>query len=71
MMEKKEKLQEMLYMMLKIRRVEERLMDIFAQGRIPECLLYRQGRNLGAQSGGEEAWGNSLSGTSCKLMLGR
>ena len=32
---KKEKLKEMLYSMLKIRRVEERLMDIFSQGKIP------------------------------------
>ncbi len=31
----KEKLLEMLYLMVKIRRVEERLLDIFAQGRIP------------------------------------
>jgi pyruvate dehydrogenase E1 component alpha subunit len=31
----KEKLLEMLYLMVKIRRVEERLLDIFAQGKIP------------------------------------
>lgn len=32
---KKEELLEMLYLMLKIRRVEERLLDIFSQGKIP------------------------------------
>ena len=32
-MTNKEKLLEMLYLMVKIRRVEERLLDIFAQGR--------------------------------------
>lgn len=35
MMLKKDKLLEMLYLMIKIRRVEERLQDIFTQGKIP------------------------------------
>lgn len=34
-MVKKEKQIEMLYLMLKVRRVEESLLDIFAQGKIP------------------------------------
>ena len=34
-MENKENLLEILYLMLKARRVEERLVDIFSQGKIP------------------------------------
>jgi len=34
-MDNKEKLLEILYLMLKVRRVEERLLDIFSQGKIP------------------------------------
>lgn len=34
-MVKKEKLKDILYLMLKVRRAEERLLDIFAQGKIP------------------------------------